>query len=304
MDGSLSIGQADRLQHARRPVQRPVAARRAAVAGIPAGRHLGTAVGRSAECPRPRPSYQPNRSTLPSLAGHIKFGHCLPLPCRQPRGAQKLSLDIPGRQCHRHRRPLRFRQSTLAKLVSACTCRRLGASTSTTSVSPSSIRPGCAGAHRRVCCRTSLFNRSITTTSRSPTRACLWNRWLRRRAWLRHAHRSSPSFPQGYDTIVGEHGATLSGGQRQRIAIARALVTNQHRSSTEITSALDYESESIVQQNLARICKSRTVILIAHRLSTVRDADHIVVLDQRPDRGTRQHGELLKIVSAPATGHR
>ncbi|MEK7734344.1 MAG: type I secretion system permease/ATPase, partial [Pseudomonadota bacterium] len=72
----------------------------------------------------------------------------------------------------------------------------------------------------------------------------------------------------------------------------------------EATSALDYESESIVQQNLARICKGRTVILIAHRLSTVRDADRIVVLDQGQIAEQGKHGELLKIDGYYAKLHR
>jgi subfamily B ATP-binding cassette protein HlyB/CyaB len=113
-------------------------------------------------------------------------------------------------------------------------------------------------------------------------------------AKLAGAHDFILELPEGYDTMVGEHGASLSGGQRQRIAIARALMGNPRiLIFDEATSALDYESERIVQQNMQSICKGRSVIIIAHRLSAVRDANRIVVVDrgQIVEQGT--HAELL-----------
>jgi subfamily B ATP-binding cassette protein HlyB/CyaB len=99
-------------------------------------------------------------------------------------------------------------------------------------------------------------------------------------AELAGAHEFILELPQGYDTIVGERGASLSGGQRQRIAIARALIGDPRiLIFDEATSALDYESERIVQANMRRIARGRTVLIIAHRLSTVRRADRIITLE-------------------------
>ncbi len=101
--------------------------------------------------------------------------------------------------------------------------------------------------------------------------------------------------PQGYDTVLGERGTRLSGGQRQRIAIARALLRDPPiLILDEATSALDTESERLVQQAIDRLMAERTVLVIAHRLATVRDADDIVVLDagRVVDRGT--HDQLFR----------
>ena len=100
-------------------------------------------------------------------------------------------------------------------------------------------------------------------------------------AQLAGAHDFISELPEGYDTLVGEQGGSLSGGQRQRIAIARALFTNPRiLILDEATSALDYESEAIVQRNMQHICQGRTVLIIAHRLSAVRHAHRIIVMDK------------------------
>ena len=105
-------------------------------------------------------------------------------------------------------------------------------------------------------------------------------------AQIAGAHEFILELPEGYDTKVGERGASLSGGQRQRVAIARALLTEPRvLIFDEATSSLDYESERIIMQNLNLMAQGRTLFMIAHRLSTVRNCDVIVVLD---------HGQLLE----------
>jgi subfamily B ATP-binding cassette protein MsbA len=103
------------------------------------------------------------------------------------------------------------------------------------------------------------------------------------------------TMPQGLDTVLGERGTRLSGGQRQRIAIARALLRDPPiLILDEATSALDTESERLVQQAIERLMQDRTVLVIAHRLATVRDADEIVVLDAGRAVQRGSHEELLR----------
>jgi ATP-binding cassette subfamily B protein/subfamily B ATP-binding cassette protein MsbA len=109
-----------------------------------------------------------------------------------------------------------------------------------------------------------------------------------------YLHEFIERLPQGYDTPVGEHGVTLSGGERQRLAIARALVKNAPiLILDEPTSALDAETERLFLQALVHLMRGRTTLVIAHRLSTVRNADRIVVLQEGKVVETGTHPELL-----------
>ena len=111
-----------------------------------------------------------------------------------------------------------------------------------------------------------------------------------------NAHAFILQLPNDYDTMVGERGIKLSGGQKQRISIARAVLKNAPiLILDEATSAVDTETELLIQQALERLMKGRTTIIIAHRLSTVRNADKIVVLDDKTIRESGTHQELLKI---------
>ncbi|WP_374556111.1 type I secretion system permease/ATPase [Aquitalea pelogenes] len=114
-------------------------------------------------------------------------------------------------------------------------------------------------------------------------------------AKLAGAHDFICELPEAYDTLVGEQGAGLSGGQRQRIAIARALLLDPRiLIFDEATSALDYESEKVIQDNMRRIAAGRTVLIIAHRLSAVRDANRIIVMEKGQIAESGNHAQLMQ----------
>lgn len=138
-----------------------------------------------------------------------------------------------------------------------------------------------------------LFNRTIRENIALADPAVPLERVIQA-AKLAGAHDFILELPEGYDTKVGEHGAGLSGGQRQRVAIARALITDPRiLIFDEATSALDYESEHAVMSNMRAICRGRTVLIIAHRLSTVRLANRIIVMDKGRIVESGSHAELV-----------
>jgi ABC-type multidrug transport system fused ATPase/permease subunit len=124
-------------------------------------------------------------------------------------------------------------------------------------------------------------------------------------AKLANAHEFITRMPEGYDSLVGDRGATLSGGQRQRIGIARALIRNNPiLILDEPTAALDAESEHLVVEALERLMEGRTVITIAHRLSTLRNADKIIVIKDGVVAEEGTHEELLALGGVYADLHR
>jgi len=131
-------------------------------------------------------------------------------------------------------------------------------------------------------------------------------------AKLANAHNFISGLPEGYSTKVGERGVQLSGGQRQRVAIARAVLKNPEiLLLDEATSALDVESERVVQQALDRLMQNRTTVMVAHRLSTIRNADQISVLQDGKiiEQGTHsslienKNGAYFKLVNLQQQQH-
>lgn len=149
-----------------------------------------------------------------------------------------------------------------------------------------------------------LFNRSVRDNIALADPAMPIERVISA-AKLAGAHEFILELPEGYDTIVGERGSSLSGGQRQRIAIARALIADPRiLIFDEATSALDYESERAIQQNMRDISKGRTVLVIAHRLSTLRVADRIITIDKGRLVEDGTHDDLIKTGGRYATLYR
>jgi subfamily B ATP-binding cassette protein HlyB/CyaB len=141
---------------------------------------------------------------------------------------------------------------------------------------------------------TTLFNRSVRENI-ALGHADVAMDEIMRAATLAGAHGFILELPDGYDTLIGERGGKLSGGQRARIAIARALVTNPRLLLfDEATAALDYESERAIHDNLTEICAGRTVFLAAHRLSTLRLADRVLVLERGRLVEAGHHNALLQ----------
>ncbi len=243
----------------------------------------------------PEPMHTPGRASLPSIRGAIAFEH---LTFRYRPDAQAvlhdINLDIKAGEVIGIVGPSGSGKSTLTKLVQRLYVPDSGR------ILIDGIDVGMVDVSwlRRqvgvVLQENVLFNRSIRDNIALTDPALPLER-ITAVAQLAGAHEFIVDLAHGYDTMVGERGASLSGGQRQRIAIARALISDPRiLIFDEATSALDYESERIIQDNMRGIAKGRTVLVIAHRLSTVRRADRIVTLEKGRLVEDGSHDELIR----------
>ena len=245
---------------------------------------------------QPEPSYNPNRTTLPQVQGHIVFDE-VTFRYRHDGSEvlRKVSFSVtPGQVIGLVGRS-GSGKSTIAKLIQRLYVPERGRilvdGVDLAQVDPAWLRRQVGV----VLQENFLFNCTVRDNI-ALTDPGLAMEQVMQAAKLAGAHEFILELPEGYDTMVGEHGCSLSGGQRQRIAIARALVANPRiLIFDEATSALDYESEAIIQQNMALISQGRTVFIIAHRLSTVRPAHRIYVMEKGEIVEQGSHEELLRM---------
>ena len=245
---------------------------------------------------QPEPSYNPNRTTLPQVAGQVIFED---VTFRyRPDGSEvlrKVSFSVaPGKIIGIVGRS-GSGKSTIAKLIQRLYVPERGRilvdGVDLAQVDPAWLRRQVGV----VLQENFLFNRSVRDNIALADPGLAMEQVMQA-AKLAGAHEFILELAEGYDTLVGEHGCSLSGGQRQRIAIARALVANPRiLIFDEATSALDYESEAIIQQNMAHISRGRTVFVIAHRLSTVRPAHRIYVIEKGEMVEEGSHEDLLRL---------
>ena len=251
------------------------------------------------------PTYAAACAQLPAIRGNISFDH---VSFRYRIDGQQVlydvSFDVPAGQMVGIVGPSGSGKSTFAKLVQRLYVPESGR-VLIDGIDLSVADPAWLRRQIGVVLQENvLFNRSVRDNIALADPAMPMERVISA-ATLAGAHEFILELPEGYDTIVGERGSTLSGGQRQRIAIARALTTDPRvLIFDEATSALDYESERIIQHNMKEIAKGRTVLVIAHRLSTVRAADRIVTLERGRLVEDGTHDALIKTGGRYATLHR
>ncbi|HET9717346.1 MAG TPA: type I secretion system permease/ATPase [Pseudolabrys sp.] len=253
----------------------------------------------------PEPRYNPARAALPPVRGDVAFERVtFRYRIDGPEILKDVSLNIKAGQVLGIVGPSGSGKSTLTKLVQRLYVPESGR----VFIDGVDIALADVAWLRRqvgvVLQENVLFNRTIRDNIALVDSAMPMERVIAA-ARLAGAHDFILELPDGYDTMVGERGASLSGGQRQRIAIARALIADPRiLIFDEATSALDYESERIIQDNMRAISEGRTVLVIAHRLSTVRRADRIITIERGRIVEDGSHDELIRRSGRYATLHR
>lgn len=241
------------------------------------------------------PEHNPNRASLPAIRGEIRFD-AVRFRYRPdaPEALRGVDLTIAAGEMLGIVGPSGSGKSTLTKLAQRLYVPEQGRvlvdGADLALVDPAWLRRQIGV----VLQENILFNRSVrdNIALTDPTRPM---EQVIDAAQMAGAHDFVLELPHGYDTVIDERGANLSGGQRQRLAIARALVTDPRiLILDEATSALDAESEEIIQHNLNAIAKGRTVIIIAHRLSAVRQCDRIVTVEAGAITEDGNHDKLLR----------
>jgi subfamily B ATP-binding cassette protein HlyB/CyaB len=243
----------------------------------------------------PREMAQRSAASLPQMMGAIRFEHVtFRYQLDGPAALSDICLEIPAGQMIGIVGPSGSGKSTLARLVQRLYTPQAGTvlvdGIDLTMVDTSWLRRQIGV----VLQQNVLFNRSVRENIALADPGMPMARVIAA-AQLAGAHEFILELSHGYDTVIGERGASLSGGQCQRIAIARALIQNPRiLIFDEATSALDYESERVIQENMRRIAAGRTVLVIAHRLSTVRGADRIITIDRGRLVEDGTHEDLLR----------
>jgi subfamily B ATP-binding cassette protein HlyB/CyaB len=242
----------------------------------------------------PEPNFTPGRTALPSIKGSISFEHVsFRYRIDGPEILQNINIHIPAGQVVGIVGPSGSGKSTLTKITQRLYLPEKGR-VLVDGVDLAMIDVAWLRRQIGVVLQENvLFNRSIRDNI-ALSDPGISTELVMQAAQLAGAHEFILELPEGYDTIVGERGANLSGGQRQRIAVARALIGNPRLLIfDEATSALDYESERIIQDNMSHIVQGRTVLIIAHRLSAVRQCNRIITIEKGCIVEDGTHEELL-----------
>jgi subfamily B ATP-binding cassette protein HlyB/CyaB len=244
---------------------------------------------------QPEPSYNPARAALPAIRGEITFEHVgFRYRIDGSEVLHDVNFTVPAGQVVGIVGPSGSGKSTLAKLTQRLYVPESGR-VMIDGVDLAMVDTAWLRRQVGVVLQENvLFNRSVRDNI-ALTDPGMTIEKIIAAAELAGAHDFILEMPEGYDTIVGERGGSLSGGQRQRIAIARALVTNPRiLILDEATSSLDYASERVIHEHMRDIARGRTVIIIAHRLSSVRGADRILTLDRGRLVEDGSHDELVR----------